>query len=632
MNKLYIDIETYSDVDLKKHGLSRYLESDEHQILMAAYALNDDPVQVLFGEDVLKLPGLLEETIWKVAHNAPFEILNFAKELGYGFEETVRFSHFWDDTEAKGAQQGYPKALADMAKAVGATDKDSSGTLLINWFCKPDRNGGRRLPEDHPEKWADFIKYAVQDVETMREIDKKLDWWQEGERETWLLDFKINLRGLAIDTELVDAALAASDKVQRASLLELFELTLLDNPNSVAQLGEWLRENGSPLPDMRAKTVREALGGELPPEVRRALELRQMTSLSSVKKFEAADLRVSSDGRLRNSLAYFGAHTGRWAGRGMQLQNLPRGTDGFDADAVADRLKKTLEADPEELKSLVRGSIIGPFSVVDYSGIEARVLAWLAGESWVTEYFAEFDREKEAAETLTGDSRSAALQALRAKDFYNTTAARMGPEFVGDRDAGKVAALALGYQGWINALKQMGWRDTDEKARVVALAWRAANPNIVKYWAAVEAAMVNSVYGPQIVGKVNFASNGEDVRVLLPSGRKLYYRKLQVTGEGRSRRITFFDPTKKIRVDTYGGKLVENITQAVARDLLRDAMLRLETEGFSLVSHVHDEVIVDNPGNEDNVHEIEKLMADNPLWASGLPLAAEGFKTFRYKK
>jgi len=626
MQKLYIDIETYSRIDLRKASAYRYTEDPEFEIMMAGWALDDDPVQVAFGADVFDVPGLFDARVLKVAHNAAFERICFSVFARGQYElepgEYLNPEH-WEDTAARAAEWGYPRGLDALAKALGGEQKDSAGTLLINWFCKPDRNGKRRRPEDHPEKWAKFVEYCRQDVVTLRDVDKALpDWPTETERQLYLADQRINDRGIPVDRFMVECAVEAAEANREDQRDELELLTGLDNPNSTTQLLGWFHAEGLDLPDLKADTVKAALARpDLPEGTRRALELRKELALVASKKYTAALERTSDDDRLRGAFQFYGAHTGRWAGRGVQLQNLPRESlipksmevepdekkDAIISDAVLD-LKLTGAAPAVTLKALVRSMFDGPFTVVDYSAIEARVIAWLAGEQWALDAFA------------------------AGRDIYVETAERMGGM---TRQAGKVAVLALGYNGGIGSLQAMGAEGTDYYLKHLVHQWRDANPAIVGFWQDVEKGFMRGSGTAGETELISFERDGDDRLIRLPSGRALVYHDVRVTWVtdawgNRRRRATFLDPKPgQPRVGTYGGRLSENITQAVARDVLGQAILNLDAAGIPAVGHVHDEILTLGGYSVDKVRE---YMLDMPDWTAGLPLAAEGFTCQRYRK
>lgn len=607
MTTLYIDIETYSTTDIK-WGVYRYSEDPEFLVLMAAWAIDDDPTQVAIGhEEIAAIPHLLDDSnvVVRVAHNAQFERVCLSRLAALPVGSYLP-PEAWEDTMALMAEWGYPQSLEEGAKALGAEPKDGAGKDLIRWFCQPARNGKRRLPEDHPEKWAAFVEYCRQDVDTMRDMHKRLlakhgAWPTEQERQVWIADQKVNDRGITVDLELAAHAVEAASANTEEAKAEAMAITGVENPNSPAQLLSWF---GGLVPDLKADTVRAALArDDLTADQRRVLELRQGMALTAHKKFQVALDAASPDGRLRGGFRFFGAHTGRWAGRGLQLQNMPRA--GFesetDQDAALLDLRLGLGADPHTLKALVRPLLVGPFTVCDYSAIEARVVAWLAGESWALEAFAE------------------------GRDIYVETANRMGGGM--GRKEGKVAVLALGYNGGVGSLRAMGGDALGGEAVLQRIVdqWRGANRNIVRLWGRLERAFY---YGGQAGDRLTVEADGSDRLVRLPSGRAVVYHQVRASRDGR---LSFQDPRQRWRTDTYGGRLVENITQAVARDVLGAALVRLDEEGHRVVGHVHDEVIVES-SPESSLAAIRRVMVTPTEWSDGLPLAAAGYSCGRYRK
>jgi DNA polymerase len=627
MTKLYIDIETKSRVDLKKSNVYRYTEDPEFAILMAGFAIDDEPVTVVTAEDdIFSIPGLWDDSVEKVAHNAPFERICFSeflrrREGGDAF--TYLDPEHWTDTMALAGMHGHPRSLGQLAEAITGAKKDSAGTALITFFCKPNRKGEFNRPEDHPEKWQQFIDYCDQDVVVLREIEQTLPTWPNAaERAAYMTDQHINDNGIAVDVDLVQAAIAVGARNAEAQTYEFMQLTGVENPNSGPQVHEWLRSVNCPLPNLTKETVEDALAGDLTPTVRKVLELRQELALVAGKKYQAALDRINPDGRLRGSFTFFGAHTGRWTGKGVQLQNLPSATieppcgskcehpdHGTHVDthiqAAAIDVLLDSDVDAHTLKALVRAMFVGPFTVVDYAAIEARVLAWLADEQWALEAF------------------------YAGRDLYVETAERMGGM---TRKEGKVAVLALGYNGGVNSLRAMGAEGTDAKLKTIVYKWRDANENIVGLWQEMEAAFK---VGDRAVGAHMYVDrDGTDRRIVLPSGRAITYHNVgsryQDTAYGRKQVITFTDPAKfPFKGTTYGGRLTENVTQAVARDILSEALVRLDTHGHKVVGHVHDEILVEGLSS---VEDITKLMVQQPTWAEGLPLNAEGFTCPRYRK
>lgn len=619
MTELFVDIETYSTEDIKKTNVYRYTKDPEFMILMAAWAIDDGPVQIAieFGE-IYAIPGLWDSEVMKVAHNAPFERICFSWMGRKQYEcEPDGFlpPEHWDDTMILASEWGYPASLENLAKALGTTQKSSAGTRLISLFCKPNKQGKRNLPEDFPEEWEEFKAYCIQDVETLREIKRLLpDWPTENERLGWLADQRVNDRGIKVDLNMARVAETAGAVNGRAATEEVIKLTGIKNPNSPIQMQNWLKAQGVQIENMQAATIEELLlDPDLKPDVRRVLELRQDIALIAAKKFTAALAHVSESERLRGGLRYFGAHTGRWTGSGVQLQNLPSATLGEKDDppeaverAIANGVVDLLmgePVDPHTLKALVRAMFLGPFTVVDYAAIEARVIAWLAGEEW-------------------------ALQAFRdGRDIYVETAERMGGL---TRKEGKVAVLALGYAGGIKALRRMGAQGDDEALKFLRDQWREASPAIVDFWKELGDAFR---FGDRPAGKHIYVEKQADNRLIrLPSGRALVYRKLRgkwVLDQWDNKRfqITFLAPSG-IRTYTYGGKLAENVTQAVARDILNEALIRIDQTNLRPVLHVHDEIVVEGA----SIDELKKIMVQTPTWAKGLPISAAGFQCARYRK
>lgn len=603
---LYVDIETRSHADLTKTGVHRYVENSGFKVLMCAWAINDGPVRVATTQDEIRgIPWENQNTI--VAHNASFERVCLTTSGIPSLAHPAR----WDDTAAHAAVRGYPRSLADAAIALGAAEaKDSAGTRLINLFSKPNRKGEFNTPETHPEKWQEFVDYCAQDVEVLRVIHKLLGPWDAKEYAVWLEDQWINERGIAVDRDFINAAVEANNRNHEANMAECKRITGLDNPNSRDQMLGWLHENGVNLPNLQKATVTEALAGEdLPDAPRRVLTLREEMALASGKKYLAAVNHLCEDGRLRGAFAYSGAHTGRWAGRGVQLQNLPGGkieTPEQIEDMENVILDTTLGSDVSgaDLKKVIRGMFVGPFVVADYSAIEARVIAWLAGESW-------------------------ALEAFRAgRDIYVETAERMGGL---TRQQGKVAVLGLGYGGGVGALRVMGAQGDDAELKMLVTQYRAANKNIEAFWYRLEKVFRSG----GTAGRITVERDGSDRLVRLPSGRALEYHNCKLTRKetrfGERKVITFSDPRNvRSRQDTYGGRLAENVTQAVARDVLANALVNLGKEGFNTVAHVHDEVIVEAP--EDQLNPVIETITRLPEWAEGLPVSAEGYATERYRK
>jgi len=614
-----MDIETRSRFDLKKVGVYKYVTCPDFAILMCAWAVDDGPVEVLIGEREIRQtlqPYLTSDYAGLSAFNSAFERVCFSKLLGMPVGKYLPPDQ-WDDPMIKAAIHGYPNSLDGAAKALGAQAKDSAGTRLINLFSKPNRQGEFNSPEDYPDEWLEFVMYCAQDVETMRDVAKRLPPWpNHAEREAWIADQYVNDRGFKIDVPMAKLAEAASLENKADMIRESVELTGLSNPNSVQQLSGWLRAGGIEVPNLQAETVERLLAGdELDPTQRRVLEIRQELALAAASKYTAALDTVSPDGRVRGSFRFFGAHTGRWAGGGMQPHNMPRLAfeERHEEDAAILDLHLGLGGSQTTLKKLVRPLLVGPFTVVDYAAIEARVVAWLAGEAWALHAFED------------------------GRDIYVETAQRMGGL---TRFQGKVAVLALGYNGGINSLRAMGAEGDDDELREQVQHWRAANKRIVRLWRTMGNAVEN---GGPVGDHLYIRRRGDTMLMHLPSGRAITYHGMKygkyvvITKDEEGNEIRVFKESWRYRdpkrngalIGTYGGRLVENATQAIARDILSEAIVRLEKQGYRVAAHVHDEVIVEG---EHDVELISKIICEPPSWAKGLPIAGEGFVTQRYRK
>lgn len=621
MHTLDVDIETYSSVDLVKYGVYAYAESDDFEILMASFSLDGEPICRVEGqESILSALGeyLRDPKITKWAHNCQFERVCFSSALGMPPGEYLDPAQ-WEDTAAIAAENGLPRSLGPLAKALGGEQKDEAGTRLINLFCKPCRptkaNGGRtrNTKDTHPDQWAEFGAYCDQDVATLQDVRDRLPGWPlPFERELFVVDQRINDRGILIDVAMAKAAVIADEDNRLHAERELREILGIENAGSVVQIQKALNATGLKIKDMRKETVEAILSRPvLRSEHRRALELRQQLALVASKKYDTAIHSVSKDNRLRGMLKFYGAHTGRWSSKGVQIQNLAKeqfsktnskGKKVWDGAAELDALLELcldLKADPITLKKLIRALFIGPFGVADYSAIEARVLAWVSGESWVLEAF----RNK--------------------RDIYVETAERMStPQRPLNRGQGKVAVLALGYNGGINSLRNMGAEGTDDELQALVYQWRKANPRTCRLWRTMEDAFANG----GTAGRITVRVVGRDRHVILPSGRALVYRNVKRGSDGR----IMFDGQYG-RTDTYGGRLVENVVQAISRDLLGHALVLLERAGYRTVFHIHDEAGVEINDDSD-LAEVERIMTTLPAWAKGFPLDAEGYIAIRYRK
>ena len=633
-----LDIETRSGADLKKVGVYKYVEDPDFDVLLVAYAFDDGPVHCA---DLTREPfpqalaqALASEETVKKAYNAAFERVCLSRFLGTQFSPDT-----WRCTMVGAAADGLGGSLAGVSKALGlAEKKDTRGTRLITKFCKPTREGGFNSPEDHPEDWQDFIEYCLQDVAVERAIAASVAQLPDDEQRLYSLDQRINDRGIPINSELAAGAVACLAAFSDAGKARMREVTGLENPGSVQQLAAWLAEKRHPVASVNKEAVQGLLAlPDLSPEVREVLELRTALALSSVKKFIVARDAVCSDGRLRGTMQFFGAHTGRWAGRLLQVQNLPQPKPPFadpesgePTSLVPTARRLTCAADvealemlfddvPDVLKNLIRTVIEpaagGALIVSDFSAIEARVLAWLAGEQ----------------DTLNAFREGLDIYKVTASKMYGCPYEAVDKE---QRGRGKVAVLACGYQGALGAMSKMGGPKigmTDEDMLATVRAWRAANPRIVKLWYALEKAwrLAATDGGSYRVGRLRVLRRGSSVKIVLPSGRELTYRAPRVSPDGKLSFLGKGPNVGFVRVDTYGGKLVENVTQAAARDLMAGAMTALDAAGIDLIMTVHDEVVAECETSHNSaetlalVDTMSNIMTTNPVWADGLPLAAE---------
>ena len=655
MHHLSIDIETRSSVDIGKAGAYKYAQSPDFEILLFAYQLDDYSVEITDlknGEGIpIEIVEMLDDpSVIKHAYNAAFEwyCLNRA-----GYETPV---DQWRCTMAHGLYCGYTAGLDATGKAIGLPQdkqKLTTGRALIRYFCVPCKptktNGGRiwNQPWHDTDKWNLFKEYCCQDVVTEHEILKRLDLFPmpEEEERLWQMDILMNAYGVRVDTELIDGALYIDQISAQRLTDEAIKLTGLDNPNSTAQLLKWLQDNGIETDNLRKETVSELLDGINPEKVQRMLEIRQQLGKTSIKKYVAMDTACGEGDRVRGLTQYYGANrTGRWAGRLVQMQNLPRNylkTLDYARNLVKaknyDGVKILYGNVPDTLSQLIRTAFIPSFGhkfvVADFSAIEARVIAWLAGEQWVNEVFATHGKIYEAT----------------ASQMFGVPVERIAkgnPEY-SLRQKGKVATLALGYQGGTSALIAMGALQmglTEEELPDIVQRWRQANPRIKGLWYAIEnaALAVMETAQPQGINGLIFALEGDLVygqsflTVRLPSGRKLFYPK-PFLKENRFEKMavhyyTVGQQTRKWEVtSTYGGKMVENIVQAIARDCLAVTLERIAAKGLQVVFHVHDEVIIDAP-METTVEEICGLMAEPIPWAPGLVLKGAGFESMYYMK
>lgn len=647
---LGIDLETYSDVDLSKCGLYRYVEGDFH-ILLFAYAFDDDDdvrvVDMACGERIPRevLAAIDDPQVIKAAWNAQFERTCIGHYLGRRLSPDG-----WRCSMVHAASLSLPLALKNAAKVLKTGEqKDRAGENLIRYFsvpCKPTKsNGGRtrNLPEHNPEGWKQFKAYCVQDVRTERDIRKNLERFPMLDKE-WTfyhMDQRINDRGVRIDTELVHQAIACDLRLSDEMSRRAYELTGLENPNSVSQLKSWLEDRGIEVESLGKKDVAAMITdldkNSCDQEALDMLKLRLQMAKSSVKKYQAAERCVCADGRARGLFQFYGANrTGRFSGRHIQLQNLPQNHIST-LDEARELVKmgelQMLESIygnvPDILSQLIRTMLVPKegceFIVADFSAIEARVLAWLAGEQWRLDAF------------------------RKGEDIYCASASQMfGVPVVkhginGElRQKGKVAELACGYQGGAGALISMGALSMglkEEELPDIIEQWRAASPHIVQFWWDMEKAATETVktHEEHMAGRIRFQYYSGTLWMVLPSGRKLAYLKPKLQPNRFGRMSLTFEGVGNAagsggwsRQETYGGKLSENCTQATARDILTEAMWRLEQAGFAIIAHVHDEVIIEAPIGKYPVDEVCKRMAENPDWCPDCPLAAAGYLAPNY--
>lgn len=652
MRHLSIDIETYSSVDLKKSGLYKYVQSPDFQILLFAYSFDGAPVEVVDLAQRESLPmevihSLYDPQVIKHAYNASFEWYCINSVMHSPLEQ-------WRCTMMHGLYCGYTAGLGPTGEAMGLPQdkrKLGVGGSLIRTFCVPTKptktNGGRTrtLPHHEPEKWRVFKDYCAGDVVAEMEMLRRLSVFPvpEQEQRLWELDQRINARGLACDLQMVEGALAVDEQVTRELRQEAIELTGIDNPKSVQQLSKWLtEETGEEVENLQKGTVSKLIGKLDEGKAKRVLEIRQELSKTSTKKYAAMREAACSDGRVRGLLQFYGANrTGRWAGRLVQIQNLPRNylsTLEYARQLVIDRnvnmLKFVYGNVPDTLSQLIRTAFVAPdgkvLLVADFSAIEARVIAWVAGEQWRLDVFATHGKIYEAS----------------ASQMFGVPIEQIG-KGSDLRQKGKVAELALGYQGGKGALIAMGALDmglTEEELPEIVLRWRNANRRIVDLWFSLEAAALEVMETGQPVGvkglifarESHFGSGQDFFTIQLPSGRKLYYAKPHLKENDFGKQALHYwgmdQQTKKWSVlGTYGGKLVENCVQAIARDCLAVSLVRLEQAGFETVLHVHDEAGIEADNPEDLELALE-IMGQPIPWAPGLPLKADGFVTKFYQK
>lgn len=653
---LFIDVETYSSVDIKESGAYKYIESPDFEILIIGYALDDGPVKIVDLAQGEEMPEEFEEALLdpdcvKVAHNAVFERLSF-KRIGYNVP-----AEQWYCTSVKAAYCGLPLSLDGVSKALNLTDKKlDTGKALIKYFscpCKATRVNGmrtRNYPEHAPEKWEMYKEYNNYDVLAEREIFKRLEAYiiPNIERKMYVLDQNINDRGILVDMELAESAIAVDNTYTSILTQHAQQLTGLENPNSPVQIRQWIEKaTGCVVMSLSKETMPDLMKEFADyPDVIELLNIRKKLSKTSIKKYYAMLNCAMKDHRVRGTFQFYGANrTGRWAGRLLQLQNLSKNHISHievPREMIRARDWESVEMMYDDvadiLSQLVRTALIASpgkvFSVADFSAIEARVISWLANEKWRMDVF-------------RGDGKI--YEATGAKMFNVPISAITKGSVL--RDKSKISELALGYEGSLGALKQMGGERmglSDTEMMSLVRKWRSANPAIVDMWKEIDEASKEAVRYQRPVSctcrNIIFDCNGEFMTIQLPSGRKLFYYgpKFKDKKIGRSTMPTsvlcyqgVVQETKQWgEIDTYGGKLTENIVQAISRDLLGNSMLNLEANDYHPVCHIHDEVLCEVPEENAQAYyeEMASIMGTPPEWASDLPLRADGYTTPFYLK
>ena len=641
---LSMDIECFSDVDLIKCGVYAYADSPAFEILLFAWSFDGGETQIIDFAQGEQLPAEVEDAIFdvsvtKTAYNANFERTCLSKYFGRYIPPES-----WHCSAVQAAMLALPRSLEDVGRVLGLDEqKMKEGKELIRYFCVPCKptkaNGGRtrNLPCHAPEKWELFKTYCKRDVDVEKAIRRKLHNFPipESEMGLYRLDQRINDRGVLVDMGLVEQAIACERLHKEVVTKRAYELTGLENPNSVAQLKGWLGDKGMEAESLSKKAVADMIA-ETDGEVEELLRLRLLMAKTSVKKYEAMERSVCSDGRVHGMLMFCGANrTSRWSGKIVQIQNLPKNYIP-DLELARDLVKQgrfedielLYDSTPNVLSELIRTAFIPKpgcrFVVADFSAIEARVLAWLSGEQWRLDVFTSHGKIYEAS--------ASSMFHVPMEEITKGSPLRQ---------KGKLAELGLGFGGAAGALISMGALDmglTEEELPPLVAAWRKANPHITQFWWDVDAAAIKAVTEKQKtkVGKIIFEYKSGILFITLPSGRRLSYVKprMAVNRFGRDS-LTYegiSENKKWSRIETYGPKLVENIVQGTARDLLAEAMLRVEKKGYPIVMHCHDEIIAEVPEGSGSVDEMCEIMAIQPKWAEGLPLRADGYQCSFYQK
>ena len=657
MTTLYMDIETYCDLSLSDVGVYKYASHPSFKILLLAYAVDEEPVKIIDLENGEEVPDtlfslILSTEVRKVAHNAQFERVCISEglfDLGPG---RYLSSENWDCTMIRAMRMGLPASLDAVSKALGFPQdmqKFFTGKSLIKLFCVPRKPSKANdfqtcfIPDDRPEEWQQFKDYCVQDVEVERQIDKTLSKYKDTPEEValWELDQLINDAGIEIDPVFVRNAIKIDTEFQKRLTKRYLEVTGLDNPKSVAQLKQWLSEKlDMDVPKVTKETlpmlIDSARKKEVP-EAIEALKIRQLSSKTSTKKYEKMLDVLMDDRRARGLLQFYGANrTGRWAGRLVQLQNLPQNhiidldtARNIVNDGDLDTLEMVYDSVPSILSQLIRTAFVprkgSSFVVSDFSAIEARVIAWLAGEKWRLDVFASHGKIYEAS--------ASKMFGVPMSEIHKGSPLRQ---------KGKVAELALGYGGGVNALRTMDpkWAATatEEELQELVDSWRASNSAITIFWRDCENKAKTAIADRvEVAGQMGlkFIGTPDYLFVALPSKRRLAYREARLEDSKFGSKITYMGMNQTTntweRQETYGGKLVENIVQAVARDCLAVAMQRVDTCRYTIVMHVHDEIVVETD-RDSALEDITNIMSQPISWAKGLPLRADGYTCSYYQK
>lgn len=648
MRHMSIDIETYSSVSIRDAGLYKYVQSGDFKVLLFAYSFDGEEPKIVDLEQGEHIPldvqiALFSPEVIKHAYNAAFEWYCLSKHFQVRVQE--KWLSQWRCTMVHGLYCGLIGGLGKVGEALGLPadkQKDRIGSSLIQKFCVPDKSGRQVKPEQEPQKWQLFKKYCIQDVVTEMEVERRLSSFPVPDfvQAEWEQDMRVNAAGVRLDMDLAEGAIAFSDAETADLIAQAKELTGLSNPNSPAQLKTWLGNNLGEVPTSLSKAAVEELleREDLPPKVEAMLELRQKLGKTSVSKYKAMIDCVCQDGRIRGLLQFYGAsRTGRWAGRLVQMQNLPRNYIAeldYARDLVKSRRVQELSFVfgnvPDTLSQLIRTAFIPAeghrFVVADFSAIEARVIAWLAGETWRMEAF----------------RKGEDIYCASASHIFGVPVVKHG-ENGHLRQKGKIAELACGYGGSVGAMKAMGGAELpDEELKQIVDDWRKASPHIVRLWYQLENAAMEAVRSGGPISAVGLIFRHEQtpdglrfLTIEIPSGRRLFYCNpffgLNRFGND-SLHYWGANTGNWTELETYGGKLTENVVQAIARDCLATAMKSIEAAGYQIVMHIHDEVILDAPVERADLDTVCKLMCQPIPWAEGLLLNADGFVGDYYKK